>query len=127
MEQVKHNDVVFKNDQLKNFTKELLDNGFRIIATKSSDWLSFPPVNYVHFSINDKIGYAEIDYFGGINLSTVCKPSLETGTGLSYKRMFSPTVKDAFDCINVNYGQKYKDLDEYIKNETILPKYEIIS
>jgi len=124
MEQVKHNNVTFSDDCLKDFTKELLDNGFRIIASQASD--SFPKVSYVHFSIDGKIGYAEAYYFGGMNLSTVCKPSRDTGTGSSHKREFSPTVRDALDCLNIRYGDQYKDLDDYLKNETILTKYEII-
>lgn len=127
---MKIDEMEFKTEELRNFSKKLLKNDFKVYTTKHQ------PTTYIKFVKNNNIGYAQDDYFGGLNLSTVHKPNHRTGTGyrLHETGIEDPTIKQAEQTfINMPYWahgtlediQKYKNWEEYKKLETVLKFIEI--
>ena len=110
------------NTILHEFVKELKQNGFKVFTSAEDKNYS-----YCHFIKDDKIGYVQTDYFGGLSFSTVHKPCKGFGTGFGLNdlnnRVWQPTIKDAEKCFitapnwatgNIGDIKKYKNWDEYI-------------
>lgn len=139
MEMIKTNNIVerLKEGPLRDYAKLLIDNGFRLLIYKSRE--SGAPVTWFHFEKDNKIGYCQESYFGGLRFSSVHKPSKEAGTGYGLSGEFdsicNPTIEHAQEAMNllkpfwandVNFmPKKYKSLEEYMERETIL-KYDIV-
>lgn len=103
------------NDELNNYLIELLNNGFRVCVFK------YNKHDYATFSKNDKIGYVEIDYFGGFNFSTKHKPNKTEGTGYRiHTQITNPTIQHSLDCFGspdwtpAHQAIKYKSFDEFL-------------
>jgi len=110
------------NTILHEFVKELKQNGFKVFTSAEDKNYS-----YCHFIKDDKIGYVQTDYFGGLSFSTVHKPCKNFGTGFGLNdlnnRVWQPTIKDAENCFitapnwatgNIGDIKKYKNWDEYV-------------
>ena len=82
---------------------------------------------YCYFVKDNKIGYVQEAYFGGLSFSTVhkgCK-KFGTGFGLTENGICEPTLQHAVDCFILapNWAKrdigaivKYKSWDEYLSN-----------
>mgnify|MGYP001608146747 FL=1 len=109
----------FKTELLKRFVDVLKQNGFKVYAT-INDRIT-DKITYVHFEINNNIGYVQDNYFGGLDFSSVHKPNQENGTGFQiHKEITEPTIKHATDCFILKPHwarngevKKYKSFEEY--------------
>lgn len=124
------------NSILHDFVKLLKENGFAV-------YTSDPDEDYscCYFVKNNRIGYVQTDYFGGLSFSTVHKGNRETGTGFGLNdmdnRVFEPTIEHAENAFIIapywatngqrNSVVKYKSWDEYIQQPVnrILKKREL--
>ncbi len=83
-----------KNELLHKFVKDLKENGFKVYTSDPKEDYS-----YCHFVKDDKIGYVQTDYFGGLTFSTVHKGNRNIGSGFGLNdidnRVFNPTIEDA--------------------------------
>jgi hypothetical protein len=107
-----------KSELLENFLTTLKAAGFEVYVPEK-------PSTYAHFVKDNKIGYVQEAYFGGLEFSTVHKPSHENGTGFGLNRngLFNPTIKDAEMAFMIapykSYSgtiKKYKSWGEYISS-----------
>ena len=107
-----------KSELLENFLTKLKENGFDVYVPEK-------PSTYAHFVKNNKIGYVQEAYFGGLEFSTVHKPSRENGTGFGLNRdgLFDPSIEDAvkalIDCplrADDRNVKKYSSWDEYVSS-----------
>lgn len=64
-------------NDLMDFAKELIANGFRVFYTPSAS-------TYLFAVIDGNIGYVQEAEGGGYKYSTVHKPNSETGTGFRF-------------------------------------------
>jgi hypothetical protein len=137
MKRIKLNEVVFKEEQLKNYAKLLLKNGFRVFISENKE--SWDKTSYLHFSKDDKLGYVQTDYFSGLRFSTTHKPSRECGTGygLQSEGLANPLIKNAEEAINTIKPRwadssdkpiKYSGVDDYFNNtmQKILTYFEVV-
>lgn len=120
---------------LANYKEDLLNNGFSIIETDHHRQTWF------HFSKDNKIGYVQCAYFGGLSFSTVNIPCKECGTGFAIDGstvqtgISAPTIQDALNTFVIapnwarqserNAVKKYKDIEDFLKRETVL-KHKVI-
>jgi hypothetical protein len=104
---------------LLDYIKTLKDAGFKVYT---SDNKEIP--TYCYFVKDDKIGYVQDDYFGGLSFSTVHMGGKEFGTGfgLTERGIVEPTLKDAYSCFilapnwakgNISIIKKYKSWEDY--------------
>lgn len=125
--------VNFKSEDLKNYVKLLLNNGFRVfIYDKDNE-----KITYIIIEKNNKIGYIQLNDFGGFQFSTKHKPNTQTGTGfcLNYNESLNPTLENAEKTF-INYPnwakkkdissiEKYKSIDDFLKSERVLKYTEV--
>lgn len=106
---------------LQEFMKTLSENGFKVYWPVKEDCRT-----WFYFVKNDKIGTAQQDEFGGLDLMTVHKPCKKCGTGFSVVRNeFHPTIKQAEQCfatprefqLYYEYVRKYENWNEFAKKE----------
>ena len=62
---------------VRKFISDLKAEGFRV-------WLPGGAENWVYFSIDDKLGYAQYDQNSGWQFTTVHIPCIQYGTGFRY-------------------------------------------
>jgi len=96
MTQETQTEMIFKSELLQNTAQMIKDAGYKVFY---SVWktLGGKP-SYFHFTDGTKIGYCQEAYFGGIQFSTVHKPSTQAGTGFALNDdpgNYNPTIKDA--------------------------------
>ena len=110
----KGENMEFKTDLLKKFVDVLKQNYFKVYASQEDK------ISYVHFELNNNIGYVQDDYFGGLDFSSVHKPNRDNGTGFQiHKEVIEPTIKHAEDCFILKpywasgEVQKYKSFEDY--------------
>jgi len=74
-----------------DFVQTLKDNGFKVFTSSTEQ------PTWAHYVKDNKIGYMQLDYFGGLTFSTVHKPCAKFGTGfrLDERGKYNPTLKDA--------------------------------
>ncbi len=124
----------FKNIELKEYVKLLLNNGFRVFVYDSKE---NEKISYIIIEKNNKIGYIQLNDFGGFQFSTKHKPNKTTGTGyaLNYNESLNPTIENAEKTF-INYPdwakkkdissiEKYKSIDEYLNSEMVLKYIEV--
>lgn len=94
---------------------------------------------YCHFVKDNKIGYIQADHATGtFSLTTVHKPNQRTGTGFSVARdltaadLTAATLRKAFVmypdwawCTDRESVQKYKNVEEFLKDRKMLPYFEV--
>ena len=106
----------FKTELLKGFVTLLKENEFKVYISQEDK------ISYVHFELNNNIGYVQDNYFGGLDFSSVHKPSQKNGTGFQiHKEIIEPTIKHATDCFilkpywasRAGEVQKYKSFEDY--------------
>lgn len=75
-----------------DYVSVLKENDFKVY-TSCTD----PKPSWAYFVKDDKIGYVQCAYFGGLSFSTVHKPCKECGTGfgLDEEGIYAPNVEDA--------------------------------
>lgn len=86
----------FSDQLLTEMADKLKVSGYKVYY---SNW-SYSPnekKTYFHFTDGTRIGYCQVEYFGGLSFSTVHKPCRQCGTGFSANedRIFEPSVKAA--------------------------------
>lgn len=107
----------FKTELLKGFVAELKQNGFKVYVVDDNK-----PITFINFEKGFNVGYVQDDYFGGLNFSSVHKPSQGNGTGFQiHKEIIKPTIQHALDCFDKPYWAKgnilkWKSFDEYRKS-----------
>ena len=107
-----------KNELLHKFVKDLKENGFKVYTSDQKEDYS-----YCHFVKDNKIGYVQTDYFGGLTFSTVHKPFKNIGTGFGLNdtdnRVFNPTIEDAEKSFMIapNWAT-YKQRNSVVKYES---------
>ena len=121
METININDVDFKEDSLRDYAKELILADIRVFMSVDNKNIS-----YLKISKNGKIGYCQLESFTGFSFTTVHKPNRRSGTGYQTDtEIINPKIENALKtfinkpCWAVNDGveiQKYKDIDDYMKN-----------
>lgn len=106
----------FKTKLLKQYTKLLLKNGFRVYEAQEGKFITF-----ILIEKNGNLGYVQDNYFGGLDFITNHKPCLKYGTGfkLNNDGVFNPTIEHALFTFILcpHWGNcdviKYKSIDEY--------------
>lgn len=105
---------------MERLIKELLDNDFRVWKSPSCD-------TYIFYSIDDRLGYAEIMYKGAYKYMTVHVPCVECGTGFLYAEdgARASTAAKCCYCLAPHwYGSKYTpqkwNLNSWIKKNPLL-------
>ncbi len=111
---------------LNKYLKTLKRQGFKVYVPKGDK-----PPTYANFVKDDKIGYVQCHYFGGLSFSSVHKPNQQTGTGFRAnsggedEALENSTSADALNACNMfapnwatqeNWASvvKYKDYDDYL-------------
>jgi hypothetical protein len=107
---------------MKTFINKLIKNDFKVYVTNTEN------PTYCYFIKNDKIGYCQDSYFGGIDFSSVHKPNKDCGTGFRiYEGVNNPSCNHALDCFifapswydgNKKEIRKYKNWEDYLKEPT---------
>lgn len=102
-----------KNELLHKFVNTLKDNNFEVYTSaKTEDY------SYCFFVKDNKIGYVQTAYFGGLTFSTVhhgCR-SCGTGFGLNDDGICNPTIEDAENAFMIApywASQYIKDVKKY--------------
>lgn len=119
-----------KNELLHNFVAKLKENDFKVYTSDNKDDYS-----YCHIVKDDRIGYIQSSYFGGLDFSTVHKPCSKFGTGFGISsNIYKPTLSDALETFifapiwakgDLTTIKKYKSWDDYLSlpiNEILLNK-----
>lgn len=123
MKTINYKKLQFKNEEIKNCCKLLLDNGFRIIK---SYFKEDEKQSYFVYSKNDKIAYLQAEY-SGIKYSTLHKPCFNFGSGfgLCDEHIINTTIEDLERGFikypnwakgDVTKIEKYKNLDDYLSS-----------
>lgn len=105
--------------ELAEYAKLLLSNGFRLMVSTSVD-----RPTWIHFEKGGKVGYCSFEKWRGFNFSTIHKPSKEVGTGYRIlSGIETPTTAHAEKTLveraewahrkDAKYVKKYASLDEY--------------
>lgn len=122
-----------KDKELKNYAKKLLNNGFRVFVYYKPKEKS----NWIIIEKNNNIGYVQFDSFRGFSFSTKHKPNFRTGTGYQVEEgIHKPNLEHAkmtflFCALWENSHEnlksiiKYKNIDEYLKQEQVLNYVEV--
>ena len=106
------------NSILHEFVNTLKENGFKVYTSAGDENYS-----YCHFVKDNKIGYVQTDYFGGLTFSTVHIPNKNTGTGFGLNninnRVFNPTIEDAEEAFMIapNWAT-YEQRNSVVKYES---------
>lgn len=125
---------------LQDLAAKLLNAGFRLLIYIPNDKR---PVTWLIYELNEKLGYCQVDRWEyKVRFGTIHKPCREAGTGYGLNDEFegieNPTAEDAKKAFITKptwankfeprefIPTKYKDLEEYMKRETVL-KYDLIN
>lgn len=112
--------TIFQNEIINAIANELLSAGFTLIVPEKNDYW-----NYFHFSLNDQLGYCQLDRFKDrVRFSTVHKPCKECGTGYGLQAEFegltAPTIEDAKEAfIKAPQWAHWKDAKQVIKYNSL--------
>ncbi len=85
-------------EELKEVINLMLKDGVKVYA-HIWDYKKDNVITYVHFVEGNKIGYVQVEYYGGLKYSTVHKPSKDNGTGFG----IDPLDMDSI----LNYSQAF--------------------
>jgi len=128
-------EVIFVDDDLKDYTKELLNADIRVFIY-DNEKRNTEKTNWLIISKNNNIGYIQKERFIGFGFSTKHKPNRQSGTGYQVEtEIINPKIENALNtfCYKPNWAlndnveiQKYKDIDEYLKQEHVLRYKEIV-
>lgn len=131
MEEINFESVDFEGEDLKTYTKELLNAEIRVFIHHDNK-----RITYLTISKGDNVGYVERSYFGGLSFTTKHKPNSESGTGYQIEDgVVNPKIENAlrtfaykpYWAMNDNVEiQKYKDINEYFKSERVLKYKEVV-
>lgn len=93
---------------------------------------------FCYFVKDNKIGYIQAEATWIFSLTTVHKPNPQTGTGFSIARdltaadLTAATLQKAFAmypdwawCTDRESVQKYKNVEEFLKDRKMLPYFEV--
>ena len=125
-------EIEFKDELLREYAEKLLINGFRVFVS-AKEFFPNQKKTYYYVVKDNNIGYVQLDYFGGLDFSTVNKPSKNHGTGyrINEEGHYKPTIKDAEDTFLLKpawaHGSgkdiiKYKSWIDYANNTAL--KYD---
>lgn len=138
METIKISELII-DSELKSLFEKLINNGFRLTVHAPSE--TFPKTTYAHVWKNDKGCYIQLARFGGLDITTLHKPSRIVGTGYQYANgadfqhpNILKSIEDATNCtIPHGFHQhdykeivKYKSLEDYAKQPTSLKIKQLI-
>jgi len=130
LEKEQFKNINFKNEELKEAVKIMLDNNMIVLFNKNKYGLD-DRISYVSFSEGDNIGYAQCGDFGhGVRFSTVHKGNKNCGTGFGLQDQFesidNPTIEDIKHTFifapnwakqrDVEKVVKYKGFNDYFKS-----------
>jgi len=126
--------VFFKTEILRKFALLLIKNDFKVYTSKNKK--AHEKTTYLLFEKDNKIGYCQDNYFGGLDFSTCHKPNSKIGTGyrLNSEGVGNPTVKHALNAFSImaNWSHdsikdivKYRDWNDYLKTNTVLKYVEV--
>ena len=111
-----------------DFVQTLKENGFKVYTACTDE-----DVSWAHFVKNNKVGYMQLSYWGGLTFSTCHKPCRNFGTGFGlydYNKSgnINPTIEDAEKAFmiaphwarpnDVAAVKKYSGWEEYSKRKT---------
>jgi hypothetical protein len=116
---------------LLDFIPTLKNDGFKIYTSDKKDLPT-----WCYFVKDNKIGYMQIAYFGGLTFSTVHVPckNFGTGFGLHENGIYEPTLQNAYDTFiiapqwargNIKDVKKFTSWAEFEKRESVLTYKEI--
>lgn len=104
LEEVKWNK---RSNLLKEFAKELLENGFKVIVSNRNK--SFPNTTYFNFTLDGKhFGYAQQTRtsFWEFEMASVHEGTRAHGTGtITYNKYEKPTLKEAGKTLTLSREQ----------------------
>lgn len=124
-------DLVFKDNALKNYALELLNGDFRVFVYNENK------ISWLIFSKGDNVGSVENNSFNGFSFCTKHKPNRTTGTGYQTEtEIFKPTLQNALNTLilapswaspsDIKSIIKYKDIEDYLKQERVLSYVEVL-
>lgn len=126
MESKNIDNLVFKNELVKEFVEELLNNGFQVFTSEPLH--DNEKLYHFHYEKNGKIAYFEHNDLLGFNFSSVHKPRTNIGSGFGDDNNWGgwryPSIalaKEAFGnpvwAGNYNVS-KYKSIEDYFTTRT---------
>ena len=133
MENLKFNEIKFKNEELKKTAELLINNGFNVYTSITS----FNKItSYIYFEENNKIGCLQAEY-SGVKYSSVHLGGqiFGTGFGLCEYPLVNLTIEELRKAFifaphwavgDTSKIVKYKGMKDYIKQNTILKYIQII-
>ena len=110
-----------------DFVQTLKENGFKVYTACTDE-----DVSWAHFVKNNKVGYMQLSYWGGLTFSTCHKPCRNFGTGFGlydHNELgnINPTIEDAEKAFifapswangNLSDIKKYTSWDDYLNTPT---------